>query len=170
MWSLTVKGDAKNAWWLGRVPSESLVQATDSIFFFQATLKRSPALLCRFTLPKLFRCSKLVQGLSIQFKCSKSKSKFYCGLLLSLAILISGLLFVHALHVCSRHLFGLPLRMNGMHITQFDYWCLGILSLVIWSRVVWPSVTRNLCKAQRWSKSALIFDHCCPHPVTFGYY
>ena len=26
----------------------------------------------------------------------------------------------HASHVCSQHLFGLPLRMNGMHITNFD--------------------------------------------------
>ena len=26
----------------------------------------------------------------------------------------------HASHVCSQHLFGLSLRMNGMHRTQFD--------------------------------------------------
>ena len=26
----------------------------------------------------------------------------------------------HASHVCDQHLFGLPLRMNGMHKTQFD--------------------------------------------------
>lgn len=26
----------------------------------------------------------------------------------------------HASHVCSQHSFGLPLRMNGMHKTQFD--------------------------------------------------
>ena len=25
----------------------------------------------------------------------------------------------HASHVCSQHSFGLPLRMNGMYITQF---------------------------------------------------
>ena len=35
-------------------------------------------------------------------------------------------------HACSQHSFGLPLRMNGMHITQF------------WSRVFGPSITRNL--------------------------
>ena len=27
----------------------------------------------------------------------------------------------HASHVCSHHSFGLPLRMNGMHKTQFDH-------------------------------------------------
>ena len=27
----------------------------------------------------------------------------------------------HASHVCSRHSFGLPLKMNGMHRTQFDH-------------------------------------------------
>ena len=27
----------------------------------------------------------------------------------------------HASHVCSQHSFGLPLRMNGMHMTQFDH-------------------------------------------------
>ena len=27
----------------------------------------------------------------------------------------------HASHVCSRHSFGLPLRMNGVHKTQFDH-------------------------------------------------
>ena len=26
----------------------------------------------------------------------------------------------HASHVCSQHSFGLPLRMSGMHKTQFD--------------------------------------------------
>ena len=28
---------------------------------------------------------------------------------------------MHAMHVCSRHLFGLPLRMYGMHRTRFDH-------------------------------------------------
>ena len=28
---------------------------------------------------------------------------------------------MHAMHVCSQHLFGLPLRMYGMHRTQFDH-------------------------------------------------
>ena len=78
----------------------------------------------------------------------------------------------HASHVCSQHSFGLalnlvprvfglsdqkarrlwvrdwlPLRMNGMHRTQFDHAPLDLLSLVISSRVFW------LRKAQRWSKS-----------------
>ena len=42
----------------------------------------------------------------------------------------------HASRVCSQHSFGLPLRMNGMHRTQFDRAPLDILSLVIWSRVL----------------------------------
>ena len=33
--------------------------------------------------------------------------------------------------VCSQHSFGLPLRMYGMHITQFDHARLNLLSLVI---------------------------------------
>ena len=78
----------------------------------------------------------------------------------------------HVLHVCSQHSFGLalnlvprvfglsdqkarrlwvrdwrPLRMNGMHRTQFDHAPLDLLSLVVSSRVFW------LRKAQRWSKS-----------------
>ena len=36
-----------------------------------------------------------------------------------------------ASHVYSQHSFGLPLRMNGMHITQFDHARLDLLSLVI---------------------------------------
>ena len=76
----------------------------------------------------------------------------------------------HASHVCSQHSFGLPLRMNGMQRTQFDHARLDPLSLVIWSRMFWLSVTWNLGKAQRWSKSVLTFDRCRPHSVTFGYY
>ena len=78
----------------------------------------------------------------------------------------------HTSHVCSQHSFGLPLnlvprvfglsdqkarrlwvrdqlplRMNGMHRTQFDHAPLDLLSLVISSHVFW------LRKAQRWSKS-----------------
>ena len=34
-------------------------------------------------------------------------------------------------HVCSQHSFGLPVRMNGMHRTQFDHGRLDLLSLVI---------------------------------------
>ena len=39
----------------------------------------------------------------------------------------------HASHVCNQHSFGLPLRMNGMHRTQFDHAC-----------QYGPSITRNL--------------------------
>ena len=38
---------------------------------------------------------------------------------------------MNAFHVCSQHLFGFPLRMNGIYITQFDQACLDLLSLVI---------------------------------------
>ena len=37
----------------------------------------------------------------------------------------------HVSHVGSQHLFGLPLRMNGMHRTQFDLMHLDLRSLVI---------------------------------------
>ena len=37
----------------------------------------------------------------------------------------------HASHVCRQHSFGLPLRMNGMHRTQFDHVRLNLLSLVV---------------------------------------
>ena len=77
---------------------------------------------------------------------------------------------MHASHVCSQHSFRLPLRMNGVHRMHFDQACLDLLSLIIWSRVFWPSVTWNLHKAQRWSKSVWTFDHCCPLSLTFGYY
>ena len=53
-----------------------------------------------------------------------------------------------ASRVCSQPLFGLPLRMNEMHIIQFDYMHLDLLSLINWSWVFWPSVMWNLCKAQ----------------------
>ena len=76
----------------------------------------------------------------------------------------------HASHVCSQHSFGLPLRTNGMHRTQFDHARFDILLLVIWSRVFWPSVTRNVRKAQRWSKSVWTSDLSRPHSLTFGYY
>ena len=75
----------------------------------------------------------------------------------------------------------LLLRMRRMYVasirldfheewTQFDHARLDFPSLVIWSRVFWPSVTWNLRKAQRWNKSVLTFDRCRPHSVTFGYY
>ena len=41
----------------------------------------------------------------------------------------------HASHVCSQHLSGLPLRMNGMHRTLFNPTPLDLLSLVIWSHM-----------------------------------
>ena len=37
----------------------------------------------------------------------------------------------HASHVCSQLSFGLPLKMNGMHRTQFDDARLNLLLLVI---------------------------------------
>ena len=81
------------------------------------------------------------------------------------------LVVTHASHVCSQHLFELLPSVNEMHITQFDQARFDPLSLVkIWSPVFWPSVTRNLRKAQRWSKNVLTFDRCSAHSVTFGYY
>ena len=51
------------------------------------------------------------------------------------AILISRLLLcTHRMYVVSFR-FGLPLRMNGMHRTQFHHLRLDLLSLVILSRV-----------------------------------
>ena len=38
----------------------------------------------------------------------------------------------HVSHVCSEHSFGLRLRLNGMHITEFDHTLFG------------PSIARNL--------------------------
>ena len=67
----------------------------------------------------------------------------------------------HASHVCSQLSFGLPLKMNGMHRTQFDHVRLDILSLVILSRetyakhsaggakAFWPSIVRDLKHRQR---------------------
>ena len=37
----------------------------------------------------------------------------------------------HAPHVCSQHSFGLPLRMNGMHKTQFDHARFDLLRVFI---------------------------------------
>ena len=65
---------------------------------------------------------------------------FYCRWQEEPAILISMLLHcVFCTTVCSQHLFGLPLRMDGMHRTQFDHLHLDLLSLVIWSCMLWPS-------------------------------
>ena len=55
------------------------------------------------------------------------------------AILIFRLLLhMHHMYVASINLFGLPLKMNGMHRTQFDCLCLDFLSLIIWSLMFWP--------------------------------
>ena len=71
--------------------------------------------------------------------------------------------FTHASPVCCQHLFGLPLRMNGMHWTQFDHACFDLPPLVIWSRAFCLSVTWDLRKAQLWNKSVLTCDRCRPH-------
>ena len=71
----------------------------------------------------------------------------------------------HASHVCSQHSFGLPLRMNGMHKTQFDH-----ARFDLYPSKTWPSVTWNLRKARRWSKSVWTSDRCRRHFLTFGYY
>ena len=73
----------------------------------------------------------------------------------------------HALHVCSQHSFGLTLRMSGMHRTQFDHSPLDLLSLAIWSRVFWPSITWNLRRAQRLSKCVLTLGCCQLHSLNF---
>ena len=44
----------------------------------------------------------------------------------------------------SQHSFWIPLRMNGMYKTQFDHARFDPLSLVIWSRVLWPSQSTAL--------------------------
>ena len=60
--------------------------------------------------------------------------------------------------------------MNWMYTTQFDHARFHLLPLAIWSRAFWPSVTGNLRRAQRWSKSVWTFDRCGPLFLTFGYY
>ena len=74
-------------------------------------------------------------------------------------------IITHASHVWSQNSFGLPLRMYGMNRTHFDNARLDILSLVIWLRVFWASVTWNVRKAQRWRKSVLTVDRCRPHSL-----
>ena len=76
----------------------------------------------------------------------------------------------HASHLCSQRSFGLPLRMNGMHITQFDHARLDLLILVNWSRVFLTICHVKLTQSTAWRKSVLTFDRCRPHSVTFGYY
>ena len=103
--------------------------------------------------------------------------KMYKYLINAVVILIARdnpniqVVITHASHVCSQHLFGLPLRMSGIHRTQFDHVCFDHLPLVIWSHVFWPSVTRNLLKTlTALEQKRLTLDHCRPHSVTFGYY
>ena len=55
-----------------------------------------------------------------------------------------------ASYVCSQQWFGLPLRMNVMHRTQYDQARLDLLSLVIWLRVLWLSLTWNLVRKAKW--------------------
>ena len=74
----------------------------------------------------------------------------------------------HMLHLCSQHSFGLQLIMNGMQITQFDHTLLDPLSLVIWSRVFWVSITARETYAKH-SDGEKAF-RCRPHSVTIGYY
>ena len=74
----------------------------------------------------------------------------------------------HTLHLCSQHSFGLQLIMNGMQITQFDHTLLDPLSLVIWSRVFWLSITARETYAKH-SDGEKAF-RCRPHSVTIGYY
>ena len=109
---------------------------------------------------------------------TKCNNDFYKGIMLHYTYLRATrgarnpnlqVFITHALHVCSQHSFGLPLRMYGMHRTHFDHGRLDLLP-PIWSRVFWQSVKWNLRKVKRWSKSILTFDSYRPHSVTFGYF
>ena len=74
-------------------------------------------------------------------------------------------IIMHASYLCSQHSFGLPLRINGMHRTQFE-----------------PSISRNvimlvltICHVKLTQSTALeqkrfAFDRCRRRSVTFGYY
>ena len=79
----------------------------------------------------------------------------------------------------------LLLRMRRMRLYTFVWtstknewnaqnaiWSLALNypSLAIWSHTFWPSITLNLCKPQRLSKSVLTFDRFRSYSVTFGYY
>ena len=56
---------------------------------------------------------------------SNDKTKHFCGRQEEPAIL--KVVITHALHVCSQYSFGLPLRMDRMHRTQFDHARLDLL-------------------------------------------
>ena len=75
-------------------------------------------------------------------------TKSICGRNPNLQVFI-----MHVSHICSQYSCGLPLRINGMHITHFGRTHFDLWSLVIWSCMFWPSVMWNLCKAQCWSKN-----------------
>ena len=74
-------------------------------------------------------------------------------------------------YLCVACMFGLPLRMNGMHRMQFHHACFDLPPLVIWSCVFWPSVSTILCKVLAvLEQKCLILDCCHLHSVTFDYY
>ena len=75
-------------------------------------------------------------------------TKSICGRNPNLQVFI-----MHVSHICSQYSCGLPLRINGMHITHFGCTHFDLWPLVIWSCMFWPSVMWNLCKAQCWSKN-----------------
>ena len=88
---------------------------------------------------------------------------FYCGRQENPAILISGLVVItHASNVCRQHSFGLALRMNGMHRTQFDHARLVLPSLVIWSCVFWPSVNVELTQSTALEQKCFDFRSLSP--------
>ena len=76
----------------------------------------------------------------------------------------------HAWHVRSQHEFELPLRINGMHRTQFDHARLYLLPLVIWSRVFWPYATLKLTQSTAMEQKRFDLRSCRPHSLTFGFY
>ena len=71
----------------------------------------------------------------------------------------------HVSYLCGQHLFGLPLRINGVQRMQFG-----------------PSISRNvitlvlticlvkLTQSTTLEQKRFAFDRCCLHSVTFGCY
>ena len=72
--------------------------------------------------------------------------------------------------LCSQHLFGLLLRMNGMYRTQFGHTHLDPLPLVIWSCMVWTICHVKLRQSTALEQSVWTFDHCRLHSLTFDYH
>ena len=64
--------------------------------------------------------------------------------------------------LCSQHLFGLPLRMNGMHRTQFGHAHLDLLPLVIWSCMVWTICHMKLRQSAALEQKCLDFRSLSP--------